>query len=269
MVFERIQIKMSVLKKLFLVVLIYTFMTGCIGYKKLRYLTDLPADTISKEMIDSSYTYRLKPGDVLYLKVVSSTDSKMELFNQSLSNSQSSSGISGGTANLLSGNLIDQYGDIEIPMVGLVKLAGMTLKQAEKVINARVSEYLTYVTVTVKLLSYRVSVLGEVKSPGIKQIDRASLTLLDAISYGGDITDMGNRKKVRLIRKEGNRSKVYTIDMSSVDMLASDLYYLRPDDVIYVEPLKYKVVQVNSPTIALGFSAFSITLAIFAVLSRR
>lgn len=259
---------MSFCKHIFLIVLLYTCMTSCVGYKKLKYLADLPADTISKEVVDSSYSYRLKSGDVLYLKVISSTDSKMELFNQALSTNQSSTGMSGGTTNLLSGNLIDQYGDIEIPMVGLIKVSGMTLKEAEKVINSRVSEYLNYVTVTVKLLSYRISVIGEVKSPGIKQIDRANLTILDAISYGGDITDMGNRRKVRLIRKEANRNKVYTIDMSSVNLLASDFYYLRPDDVIYVEPLKYKVVQVNSSTIALGFSAFSVTLAVFAILSR-
>jgi len=237
----------------------------------MRYLTDLSSDTASTSLIDSSYSYRLKPGDVLYLKVVSSTDSKMELFNQSLSSNQTTgvgSSSGGGQVNLMAGNLIDQYGDIELPMVGLIRLSGMTVKEAEKVINDKMSEYLTYVTVTVKLMSFRVSVLGEVANPGIKQMDRSRVTILDALSYAGDLTDLGNRKKVRLIRRENNRNKVYTIDMSSVNMLASEYYYLRPDDVIYVEPLKYKVVKVNSPTIALAFSAFSITLAIFAVLSR-
>lgn len=234
------------------------------------YLTDLSRDTASSTLIDSSYSYRLKAGDVLYLKVVSSTDSKMELFNQSLASSQSGQGNGGaGQSNLLAGNLIDQYGDIELPMVGLIKLSGMTLKEAEKVINVKMSEYLTYVTVTLKLMSFRISVLGEVTNPGIKQIDRSSVTILDALAYAGDLTDLGNRKKVRLIRRENDRNKVYTIDMSSVNMLASEFYYLRPDDVIYVEPLKYKVVKVNTPTITLAFSAFSITLAIFAILSRR
>jgi polysaccharide export outer membrane protein len=267
MVCKRVQIKMSMLKKLFLMVVTYTVLTGCVSHKNMRYLTDLSRDTTSVAVIDSSYSYRLKPGDVLYLKVVSSTDSKMELFNQSLSNNQSST--SSGLSNLLAGNLIDQYGDIELPMVGLIKLSGKTLKEAEKMINEKMSEYLTYVTVTVKLLSFRVSVLGEVSNPGIKQIDRSRASILDALSYAGDITDLGNRKKIRLIRRENNRNKVYTIDMSSVNMLASEFYYLRPDDVIYVEPLKYKVVKVNSPTITLAFSAFSITLAIFAILSRR
>lgn len=246
----------------------YAVLTGCVTHKKLRYLTDLPADTTSESVIDSSHSYRLKPGDVLYVKVVSSTDSKMELFNQSLTNNQVGVSGNGGQANLLGGNLIDQYGDIELPMVGLIKLSGLTLKEAENLVNSKMSEYLTYVTVTLKLMSFRISVLGEVINPGIKQIDRANVSLLDALSYAGDLTDLGNRRKVRLIRRENNRNKVYTIDMSSVSMLSSEFYYLRPDDVIYVEPLRYKVVKVNSPTIALAFSAFSITLAIFAVLSR-
>jgi len=267
MVCKRVQVKMQVFKKLFFVIIAYTILTGCVTHKKLRYMTDLSADTISVSVIDSSYSYRLRPGDVLYLKVVSSTDSKMELFNQSLSNTQSGAG-SQGQSNLFSGNLIDQYGDIELPMVGLIRLSGLTLKQAEKTINEKMSEYLTYVTVTVKLMSFRVSVLGEVASPGIKQVDRAHLTLLDALSYAGDVTELANRKKVRIIRKENNRNNVYTIDISSVNMLASEFYYLRPDDVIYVEPLKYKVIKVNSPTVTLAVSAFSITLAIFAILSR-
>jgi polysaccharide export outer membrane protein len=257
---------MAVFKKVFLLMLIYAVMTGCVGFKRMRYMTDLSHDSTSLAVIDSSYSYRLKPGDVLYLKVVSSTDSKMELFNQSLSNQ--SGGANPGLTSLLAGNMIDQYGDIELPMVGLIKLSGMTLKEAEKVINGKMSEYLTYVTVTLKLMSFRISVLGEVANPGIKQIDRNYVTILDALSYAGDLTDIGNRRKVRLIRRENNRNKVYTIDMSSVNMLASEFYYLRPDDVIYVEPLKYKVVKVNAPTLTLAFSAFSITLAIFAVLSR-
>ena len=259
---------MGVLKKLFFAVLVYTVLTGCVTHKKLRYLTDLSADTTSVPVIDSTYAYRLRPGDVLYLRVVSSTDSKMELFNQSLSNSQSGMNSSQGQANLFTGNLIDQYGDIELPMIGLIRLSGLTLKDAEKAINVKMSEYLTYVTVTVKLMSFRISVLGEVVNPGIKQIDRNQLTILDALAYSGDLTELANRKKVRLIRKENNRNKVYTIDLSSVNMLASEFYYLRPDDVIYVEPLTYKVIKVNSPTIALAASAFSITLAIFAILSR-
>lgn len=268
MVFKRVQVKMQVFKRLLFVTASFLVLTGCVTHKKLKFMSDLSADTASASLIDSSYAYRLKPGDVLYLKVVSSTDSKMELFNQSLSNNQSGMNSGGGQASLLTGNLIDQYGDIELPMVGLIKLSGMNLKEAEKTINVKMSEYLTYVTVTVKLMSFRVSVLGEVVNPGVKQVDRNHLTLLDAISYAGDMTDVANRKKVRLIRRENNRNKVYTIDMSSVNMLASEFYYLRPDDVIYVEPLKYKAIKVNTPTITLAISAFSITLAVFAILSR-
>ncbi len=198
MVCQQVQLKMRVLKKLFFITIAYTVLTSCVTQRKLKYMTDLSADTVSFATIDSSYVYRLKPGDVLYLKVVSSTDSKMELFNQSLSSAQSgaSSAAGGGQTNLLAGNLIDQYGDIELPMVGLIKISGLTLKQAEKVLNEKMSEYLTYVTVTVKLMSFRVSVLGEVSNPGIKQIDRNHLTILDALAYSGDLTDMANRKKV-------------------------------------------------------------------------
>ncbi|MDB5273273.1 MAG: polysaccharide transporter [Chitinophagaceae bacterium] len=253
------------LKKLFLVAWCVVFMIACVTPKKLRYMSDLSSDSASTTVYDSSTTYRLKSGDILYLKVISSTDSKMELFNQSLNNQ---SGTAGVQTSLLTGNLIDEYGDIELPMVGLIKLSGLTLKEAEKKINEKMSEYLTYVTVSVKLLSFRVMVMGEVASPGIKQIDRSHVTILEALSMAGDMSDLANRKKVRLIRKEGNRNKVYTIDMRSVNMLASEYYYLRPDDVIYVEPLPYKSLRVSATTVTLGFSLLSITFSVIAILRR-
>jgi polysaccharide export outer membrane protein len=254
------------LQKIFLGVLSCAILIGCIPHRKLKYMADLHRDTASVAVVDSSDSYRLKPGDVLYLRVVSSTDSKMELFNQSLATNQMGAGS--GQSNLLVGNLIDLYGDIELPMVGLVKLAGLTVKEAEKKVNVKMSEYLKYVTITLKLMSFRVSVMGEVNQPGVKQIDRTRVSILDALSYAGDMTDVANRKKVRIIRREQNRNKVYTIDLSSVDMLASELYYLKPDDVVYVEPLGYKVLKVSGSTLTMGFSLLSITLSIFVFLTK-
>ncbi|HSZ71032.1 MAG TPA: polysaccharide biosynthesis/export family protein [Cytophagaceae bacterium] len=253
-------------KKILLLALSGVLVASCVAPKKLRYMIDLSVDTASTAVVDSSYTYRLKPADVLYIKVVSSTDSKMELFNQSLTANQMTN--IQGQSNLLVGNQIDQFGNIEMPMVGQIQLSGLTLKEAELKVNQKMSEYLKYVTVSLKLMSFRVSVLGEVNDPGVKQIDRAKVTILDALAYAGDMSDLANRKKVRLIRREKDRNKVYTVDMSSVKMLSSDYYYLRPDDVIYVEPLRYKTVKVSSSTLTILVSLFSISLSIFAILRK-
>jgi len=257
---------MRTIQRLCLGLLIALLSFSCVSYKKLRYMADLDADTISKEVIDSSNFYRIKPGDVLYIKVESSTDSKMELFNQSLS-----TGTNAGNAsllNLLNGNLVDEYGDIDIPMVGLVRVSGLTIKQAEIEVKNKVSEYLKFVTVSLKLMSYRISVLGEVVQPGIKIFERVHVSIFDALASAGDLNNLANRKKVRLIRVENGKNKVYTLDLSSTQMLASELYYIKPGDVIYVEPLRYKVLTANSTTITLGFSIIALTLSLFAVLTR-
>lgn len=253
------------LQKLMLGFVISMLSFSCVSYKQLRYVNDLHVDTLSQAIIDSSFLYRIKPGDVLYIRVQSSTDSKMEMFNQSLSSDKAQSGLQ---LNLMNGNLVDEYGDIELPMVGLIRLSGMTLKQAEIEVKSKVSEYLQFVTITVKLMSFRVSVLGEVSNPGVFTLDRVHVSVFDVLSYAGDMTDFANRKKVRLIRKENGYNKIHTIDLSSTKMFGSEYYYVRPGDLIYIEPLKYKVLKANSTTITLAFSVIALTLSIFAVLKR-
>jgi polysaccharide biosynthesis/export protein len=243
------------------------FCVSCVGYKKLRYMANINSDTLSEKALDSSFYYRIRPGDVLFIRVQSSTDSKMELFNQSLSQGQSVTGA-GTQMNLLNGHLVDEYGDVELPMVGLIRLSGLTLKEAEQEVKTKVSEYLQFVTITVKLMSFRVSVLGEVVSPGIYSFERVQVSIFDVLSVAGDVTDLAVRKKVRIIRNEKGRNKMYTIDLSSTQLLASEYYYVKPGDVIYVEPLKYKVLKANSTTITLAFSVIALTLSLFAVLSR-
>lgn len=260
---------MGIMYRLFAVVLVTLLSFGCVSHKKLRYMIDLDSDTLSKASIDSSFYYKIRPGDVLFIKVQSSTDSKMELFNQSFAESPNASSGSGAQANLLRGNLVDEYGDIELPMVGLIRVSGLTMKEAELAIKAKVSEYLQFVTVTVKLMSFRVSVLGEVFSPGVKSIDRVQMSIYDILAYAGDMTDVADRKKVRLIRQEKGKNHIYTLDLSSTQMLSSEHYYVRPGDIIYVEPLKYKVFKANSTTITLGFSLIALTLSLVAIFVRR
>ncbi len=257
---------MNTMQRLCLGVLIAMMSFSCVSYKKLRYMADLNSDTISKVLIDSSNFYRIKPGDVLYIKVESSTDSKMELFNQSLNTGTNANSTS--LLNLLNGNLVDEYGDIELPMVGLVRVSGLTIKQAELEVKDKVSEYLKFVTISLKLMSYRISVLGEVMQPGIKIFERVHVSVFDALASSGDLTNFANRKKVRLIRVENGKNKVYTLDLSSAQMLASEFYYVKPGDVIYVEPLRYKVLSANSTSITLGFSIIALTLSLFAVFKR-
>ncbi len=230
----------------------------------MRYMNDLNSDTLSVVSIDSSYQYRIRPGDVLQVRVESSTDAKMELFKSFSGGQNNQMG-----ASLLNGSLVDEYGNIELPMVGTIKVSGLTVKEAELEVKSKVLEYFQFVTVTVKFISFRVSVLGEVSSPGVKAIERMQASVFDVLAYSGDMTELANRKKVRLIRKEKGRNKVYTLDLSSIQMLASEHYYVRPGDVIYVEPLRYKVFRINSSLITLGSSLIALSFSLYAIFTRR
>jgi polysaccharide biosynthesis/export protein len=253
------------LRLLFWGLIIVPLAFSCVRYKQLRYMTDLKSDTLSVAINDSTFKYRIKPGDVLYIKIKSTTDNEKELYNQSLGQSGSSVNQ---TSNLLNGTLVDEYGDIELPMIGLIRVSGLSVKQAEILIKEKVFEYLNFVTVTVKLMSFRVSVLGEVQAPGVVSIDRVQASIYNVISSAGDLTDLANRKKVRLIRVENGRNKVYTLNMESSQMLGSEFYYVQPGDIIYVEPLRYKIIKANNSTITLGFSLIALTLSIFAIVGK-
>ncbi len=134
--------------------------------------------------------------------------------------------------------LIDNEGNIDYPVLGKVKLLGLTVEEAKNVFREKLSEYLKNPIINIRILNYRISVLGEVRNPGRFDISGERVSLLEAIAMAGDLTIKGKRKNVLIIR-DFNGNKTYTrVDLTNKELFNSPVYYLTQNDVVYIQPNK-------------------------------
>jgi len=183
--------------------------------------------------------HHLEIGDILMVKVISGNAESNDLFN--IENNTNSTNPALTAANLyLNGFTISQEGTIDIPKIGGIFILNQTLEEAEETILKKAEEYFINPFVLVKLANFEFTILGEVNAPGNYPVYKEGLTIYDAIAMSGDITDYGNLKRVKIIRSHKNKKQVYHINLTSSNVLASDFYYLRNNDLIYIQPLKFK-----------------------------
>ena len=147
-------------------------------------------------------------------------------------------------------------------MLGKVSVAGKTLAEAEDTIRSIAKEYLKDATIKVRLFNYKLTVLGEVKMPGVYYNYNNYVTVFDAISLAQGITDYAKLKNVLVLRPTTRGTKTYSLDLNSKSMLASDGYYLQPDDVVIVQPGKNKGFQQKLPLITILVGSLSAILLI-------
>jgi polysaccharide export outer membrane protein len=181
----------------------------------------------------------LKENDLLNISVSSLNPEATEIFN--ISNTRNQSGID----NQASGFLINNEGYISFPVLGKIKAAGKTKQELEEGITKELvnRKLLLEPIVEIRYLNFRVSVMGEVKDPSVLTIPSEKVTLLEALSLAGDLTIYAKRDNILLIREEGNIKKLRRIDLTTDDIFTSPNYYLKPNDIIYVEPNKSKISE--------------------------
>jgi polysaccharide export outer membrane protein len=168
----------------------------------------------------------------------------------------------------ITGYSIDDDGYVNLPVLGKVKMAGLSIVEARQKLFQELDKYIVDVTVDVKLVSFKVTILGEVRSPGMHFYFNERITLFEAIGLAGDITDLGNRKQVRIVRNYQDNVKIYSVDLTSDAIIPSELYYILPNDVIYVEPLKAKNFRINLPAISLALSGLTAFIVLYNFFSK-
>jgi polysaccharide export outer membrane protein len=218
--------------------LIFLF-SSCVTQHKLEYLQ--PQRSLSQEYPNSGFQdYKLKPNDELYIQITSLDDAAATISSSSSpTSSMLMSGISPYGASLMS-HTIDKDGYLELPVIGKIQVKDKTLTQVASLIKEALVNVLNQPIVSVKLVNTYISVLGEVRTPGHFIDSEDKLSIFDAIGMAGDITDYGNRKKVILIRNENGNNVRREINLLKSNILASDYYYVRPGDIIYVKPMRSK-----------------------------
>ena len=217
--------------------------------RKVVYMKNNPIT--EKEITVTPPVHHLEIGDVLFVRILSQNDKSHEFFNVE-TNTNSSINNTSMASLYLNGSTINSAGKIEIPVIGEIYLLGQDLEKAKISIQKAVDKYLKDAIVIVKLANFQVTILGEVNNAGTFPVFKESVTIFEALAMAGDLSDYANRQKLKIVRTHNNKKKIYKVDLTDQQLLLSDFYYLRNDDMVYVEPLKYRTFRKSQSQIVLS-----------------
>jgi len=227
------------MKKYFLILIIGVFFGSCIPTKDLTYFQGDPKLETEIRNINN-VPYKLQVNDIIDIQIKANDETLVSLF-KAVENTNSTT-ISAEKIYFNSYS-VDKNGVIRIPYLDEINVLGYTEKEVRFKIENELSKMfknMDDVFVTVKLAGIRFTVIGEVKSPGTNIIFQNQVNLIEAIANAGDIVITGDRRHIRVIRNNVDGVKKFTIDLTGFDFINSEAYYIQPNDIIYVEPLKQK-----------------------------
>lgn len=195
----------------------------------------------------------ISPDDEIYIRITSSDEQA-----NTLTNSQTST----NEPYLLSYS-VDKQGYVLLPLVGKLKFGGLTLEEATDTLETLFTQYLYLPSVYMKIINKKITILGEVNNPGVYSFYNKNISILQAIGYANDITTYGNRKRVMVLRENGNEVTKKYMDLTSDSLISSEYYYVQPDDIIFVQPLGRKKWGLNNTVpINMALGLVSTTLLI-------
>ncbi|HUW93115.1 MAG TPA: polysaccharide biosynthesis/export family protein [Bacteroidales bacterium] len=236
-------------------------LASCSTQKELSYLNNLDETGGESYFPMEIPDYRVQPRDILYVTVKAQTPdgALAEMLNDRT--------IGGGTymqgeaSQYIMGYSIDPEGRVTIPLLGKVPVAGLTIYEIRDLFQSKVDSLYRHAYVEVRLLSFKYTVLGEVRTPGSYINYNDQLTVLEAIGRAGGIAETGTKEKILVIRPEGDKTQTYNINLQDKSLLSSPAYFLSPNDVVIVQPNPKKVFNVNLPTFAFIISTVTGTIS--------
>ncbi len=225
------------------------FLSSCVTNKKFTLLQkddlnkkDLPKDTTVRNYTIDQFDYLIQPEDIISVRFASLTKTDFDFLNMNQSSqggNNNNANVAGGNA-LLIGELVDQNGEIPIPFIGKVKVAGLTIFQIQDKIQKIAEQYLDSPVVKARLLNFRFTILGEVNTEGTIILNNNRVDLLEAIGWAGGMTDLADKANVKLIRQKNGETTVQYINLLQEDFITSPYFYIHQNDVIMVPPLKQR-----------------------------
>ncbi len=249
-----------------LFIALVTLLFSCRSSKELIYMTDVTNNETINRLPVHEIEHVVKTGDILYVSIKSINPDVNQVFNPE-SNMEANTGSGyqkytnpGGA--YLYGYEVDADGYIKLPNLGKVKVGGLLQSQLSAAVQKKADEFLNDAIVNVKLLNYKITVMGEVKVPGVYYNYNNTITVLEALAMANGNTDYASIKNVMVIRPFPDGNKTFLLDMSSKDIYQSEAFYLQPNDCVVVRPDRYKNFQLNSQAYSLFFSSLSMLLAV-------
>ncbi|WP_010252905.1 polysaccharide biosynthesis/export family protein [Myroides injenensis] len=248
-----------------IVITIITLFTSCASREKIVYYQDVDS-VLLNNATNSQFKTRLRADDLLMIIVSAEDVEAAAPFN--LVNSMTSNPLNPAVGGQMQQQLylIDNEGYIQFPVLGKIKLGGLSRDEAIKYLTSEISQYINNPIINLRIMNFKVTVQGEVIKPGVYTVTSERLTLAEAIALSGDMTVYGKRDNVLIIREIEGKKVPIRVDMTKADFMTSPYYYLNQNDIVYVEPNKTRInSSVVGPNLSLGLSALSLLVTIIAL----
>ena len=241
---------------------------SCVPQKKMLYLKEAQMATENRSVNyinERSVDYKLQPGDNLYIRFINTIDERNAAALAG-ENSLRANYTSTDAGIYLQSYTLDEDGYIELPLTGKIELKNLTVDGAKEKIQAEINKFVNQTTLIVKLSNFNLTVLGEVTRPGMYKVYQSQINLFEAVALAGNMTNFAKNSEVKIIRQTDNGSEVITVDMGKADILSSPYYYLKPNDIIYVEPLKIKQWGFTTFPYSTVISIVTLGVTLFSIL---
>jgi polysaccharide biosynthesis/export protein len=246
-------------------IILLTLFSSCVTQRELEYMQD-KNDNI-KAFKEAVYPdYRLKPNDELYIQVKSLDNDDASILAGNRNAYDYPGAMQPYGASMIS-YTIDKDGYILLPVIGRILVKDKTLNETSNILKDSLKGILNQPSVSVKLVNRYISVIGEVKNPGHFSYSQDKLTIYDALGIAGDIGDYGNRETVILIRNENGQNNRINVNLNNSEILSSNYYYLRPNDIVYVKPMREKFWGLREFPYAVIISTITTAILLYTVLN--
>ena len=240
-------VKKSLMKNIILFALLVVAISSCVPNRKYVFLQkndvkakSVPVDTVVRTYAVDTFQYRIQPNDIVSIRFESLTQKDFDFLNPSQSGQTNAGAVSIQNNALLIGELVDEDGYIFYPVVGKIKVAGFTVFELQEKLLAIADQYLESPVVKVRLLNYRITVLGEVNKEGTIFLTNNRVTMLEAVGLSGGFTDLAKRSQVKLVRQKDNKVEIVYLNLLDENFIQSPYYYVHQNDMIIVPALNQR-----------------------------
>jgi polysaccharide export outer membrane protein len=223
-------------------------MSACVTNKKYVLLQkddvnvkDLPKDTVVRSYDLQRYEYRIQPEDNISVKFESLTPEEYDIFNRNMQQNQNQNLTQGNS--ILIGELVDPGGEITYPVIGKVKVAGLTVYEIQTKLQAIADQYLESPVVKVRLINFRFTILGEAKKEGTITLGNNRVSYIEAIGLAGGLTDLADKRNLKLIRQINGKAEVRYLNLLDENFINSPEYYVYQNDLLIVPALRQRPYQ--------------------------
>ena len=241
-------------------------LVSCRSSKELIFLSNMTDGQKTEGLAENFTQHMIKPGDVLYISIKSINPDVNAIFNpeegSAAQSGQSYQKFTTPQGAYLYGFEVNQNGELSLPILGKIQVAGMPQQKIEALVQQKADIYLKDAMVKVKLLNFKVTVLGEVRTPGVYYNYNNTFTVLEALAMASGNTDFASIKKVMVVRPGIEDNTSYILDLTSKDIYLSKAFYLQPNDYVLVQPDKHKNLQLNSQAYSMLLSSLSLMIAV-------